>query len=89
MSWLSKFFGGGDAPASPAAEPVEHDGFAITPNPAKVADGWRVQGTIEKDGRTHTLIRADTLRDRDAAVAVTVMKARQMIDQMGARIFDS
>jgi hypothetical protein len=88
MSWFSKLFGGGSAPASPASEPVEYEGFLITPDPAKVADGWRVQGTIEKDGRSHTLIRADTLRDRDGAVEATLTKARQTIDQMGERLLD-
>lgn len=87
MSLLSRLFGGPAKEKAPAAEPIDYKGFAVTPDPAKVSDGWRIGATIEKDGRSHTLIRADTLRDRDGAVEASIMKARQMIDQQGERLF--
>jgi hypothetical protein len=86
--FLSRLFGGG-APRTPEPEPSQdYKGYAITPNPASVSDGFRIGATIEKDGRRHELIRADILRDRDGAVEASVAKARQMIDQLGERLFD-
>ena len=37
--------------------------------------------------KTHHLIRADVARGYDEACALSVMKAKQMIDQMGDGIF--
>jgi hypothetical protein len=89
MSILSRLFGGGASKEeAPSAAAEEYEGFAITPAPAKTGGGWRIGATIEKDGRRHDLIRADTLGDRDAAVEASVMKARQIIDQQGDRLFD-
>ncbi|TFL17327.1 HlyU family transcriptional regulator [Jannaschia formosa] len=87
MSILKKIFGGGAS--EPAALPSEeYKGYTITPAPQKTGDGFRVAATIEKDGRTHQLIRADTLRDHDGAVDASILKAKQVIDQQGDRIFD-
>lgn len=88
MGLLSRLFGrgGGDASA-PAADAVEHHGYTITPVPQQAGGQWRVSATIEKDGRTHHLIRADTLTDRDQCADVSVAKARQVIDEQGERLF--
>jgi hypothetical protein len=48
---------------------------------------YRVAARIEKDGRTHDLIRADTMASLDDAVALSLTKARQMIDEQGDRLF--
>jgi hypothetical protein len=87
--FLKRLFGSGGADAPKAAPgPSEvYQGFAITPDPAEAEGGWRIGATIEKDGRTHVLIRADTLRDRGAAIEASVAKARQVIDQQGDGIF--
>ena len=87
MSLLSRLFGG-RAKEAPAAPSEEYRGFAIRPDPAKADDGWRIRALVEKDGRSHELIRADTLRDRESAAEASVLKAKQMIDQVGERIFD-
>lgn len=86
MSLLSRLFGG-RAP-DPARAPENHNGFAITPDPQPDGGRWRVTATIEKDGRTHRLIRADVLETRDAAEQVSLDKAKQMIDEQGERLFD-
>lgn len=90
MSILSKLFGGG-ASAKPSVEPVEYEGFAITPEPIKEGPVYRVSATITKDVdgelKTHKLIRADTLESLDAASEASTAKARQMIDEQGIRIF--
>ena len=89
MSLLSKLFGGGGA--APEAEPEEYDGFKITPTPAKEGPRYRIGALIEKeiDGalQSHTLIRADTLDDLQGAKDASVGKAKQLIDQMGDRLF--
>ncbi len=90
MGWLSKLFGGGgggeDAPAKPAAS-EDYKGFTVTPNPMREGGQFRIAAKIEKDGRVHQLIRADTVGSQDEAVALSMGKARQMIDEQGERLF--
>ncbi len=86
MALFSKLFGGGKAPAPTPQE--NYEGFAITPTPEKEANGWRIAARIEKDGKTHTLIRADVIQSKDQADAASVTKAKQMIDEQGERLFD-
>ena len=91
MSLLSRLFGGGGAP-KPRHAPETYKDFAITPDPAREGSRFRIRARIEKEiggeTKTHTLIRADTLEDEDAAVAASVGKARQLIDEQGDRLFD-
>jgi hypothetical protein len=90
MPLLSKLFGGGSKePPQPTA--IEYAGFRIYPDPVSEDGGFRLAARIEmgegESLKTHNLIRADVIRDRDQAVEAAVAKAKQMIDQMGARIF--
>lgn len=88
MSLLSKLFGSrSKAPEGPAQKPEEYNGFTITPTPIKDGSGWRISALIEKDGRSHTLIRADTIADLDQAAAASTAKAKRMIDEQGDRLF--
>ena len=93
MSLLSRLFGkGGDAPKSrPKGEPIVHDGFDIYPLPTAEGGQHRICALIEKvvDGekRSHWMIRADLLNDRDAAVEASLLKAKSLIDQQGEGIF--
>lgn len=84
MSLLSKLFGGGSASTT---EPEVYKDYAITAVPEKESNGWRLAAKIEKDGKTHHLIRADVIQDKDAADAASIAKARQMIDEQGERLF--
>ena len=90
MSLLSRLFGGGND-RSEAPEPVEYEGFRIMPEPIGEDGQYRIAARIEAevDGetRSHHMIRADVLRDRDDAVAASVNKAKQLIDQQGQRLF--
>ncbi|WGH79298.1 HlyU family transcriptional regulator [Jannaschia ovalis] len=87
MSLLSRLFGG-RREAEPTAAPSEsYQGYTITPDPIAAGGEFRIAAVIEKDGRRHELIRADTLRDREAAVAASLGKARQVIDEQGESIF--
>ena len=87
MSFLSKLFGGAQKqPSAPAT--IDHNGFTITPAPQKEGGQWRIAATISKDGKTHQLIRADTLGSEGAAIDATVLKAKQVIDQLGDSLFN-
>lgn len=90
MSIFSKLFGGGE-PSEPAGPNEIYKGFRIFAEPAKEGSRFRVGARIEMDDgddtRTHHLIRADVLETRELAVEVSVSKARQVIDEQGARIF--
>lgn len=90
MSILSRLFGKGKGEAA-AAEPEEHKGFFIFPEPYADAGVYRVAARIEKEIggelKTHSLVRADTCNDIDTAKSLSVMKAVQLIDQMGERLF--
>lgn len=86
MSIFKKLFGGG-ASSAPEARPETYEGFTITPNPIREGATWRIAALIEKDGKSHQLIRADTLESHDVAADVSLAKARQMIDEQGDRLF--
>jgi hypothetical protein len=93
MSFWKKLFGGGDGAeaARPAADPVEHKGYTITPTPFQEAGQYQTCGVItrEIDGevKSHRFIRADRFQSMDEAVETTIRKARQVIDEQGDRIF--
>lgn len=85
MSLLKKLFKGGSA--SKKVEPVTHNGFEIFPEPEKETNGYRIAARIEKDGQSHMMIRADTYSSLETAVDASTAKAKQVIDQMGDKIF--
>lgn len=85
MSLFSKLFGGGKMPDTSPAETYKD--YAITAVPQKEASGWRLAARIEKDGQEHTLIRADVIASKEEADAASIAKAKQMIDEQGARLF--
>ncbi len=88
MSILSRLFGGSSAPEP---EPDIYKDFRIFPVPVKEAGGYRIAARIEKDvageTRVHQLLRADTVQSEEDAVAFSVRKARQVIDEQGDAIF--
>jgi hypothetical protein len=83
--------GGGDRPEGPAAPAVEYKGYRIKPAPYPNNGQYQTAGSIEKDTpegiKEHRFIRADTYGSRDDAIAFTILKAKQIIDQQGDRIF--
>ena len=92
MSFWKSLFGGGAAKTEKAAEPVEYNGFTIRPAPYQAEGQYQTAGTIAKEiggvMREHKFIRADRHPAFDDAVSFSQSKARQMIDQMGDRLFD-
>ena len=80
------------ASETPRAEAsVEYKGYMITAAPEHGPAGWRVAGTISKEisgsRRVHQFDRADASPDREVIVAMTIEKAKRVIDEQGARIF--
>ncbi|MEO1733973.1 MAG: HlyU family transcriptional regulator [Pseudomonadota bacterium] len=92
MSFLSKLFGGGGGSSSSEAEAETYKDFSIVPAPVREGSKWRIAARIEKEIggtlKTHHLIRADMLDDANSAAEASVRKAKQVIDEQGARIFD-
>ena len=82
----------GKSPRVEEAEPVEHQGYTIRPAPFEAEGQYQVAGVIEKTfesgPKSHRFIRADRMATRDEAVAFTIVKAKQVIDQQGERIFE-
>ena len=91
MSLLSRLFGGGGSKPEPKAETIAYNGFRITPEPMPAEGQFRIAALIEAevDGemKTHHLVRADVIRDREEAEQASIRKAKQMIDEQGARLF--
>ncbi len=86
---LSPGSGASEKPRADAS--VEYNGYTITPAPEKEPGGWRLVGTISKgtgrDRKVHQLVRADTSPDREAIVAMTIAKAKRIIEEQGDRLF--
>jgi len=86
---FSKLFGKKPAPE---VEPEHYNDFAIYPAAQKADGGYRLAARVEKqvgdDLKTHHLIRADVLNTQEAANDAGIAKAKQLIDQMGDRLFD-
>ncbi len=94
---ISKFMRGlgasGEGEASgQAAEPVAYKDFLIHPAPRREGSHWHIAGSIvseaDPQGPAHEFIRADTFTSLDEAVHFTVIKARQIIDERGKKLFD-
>ena len=92
LGFLKNVLGGGADNREPEpADPMEHDGFTIVATPRKATSGWSTEGRIGKvvDGEAKEIhfIRADTSTSREAAITLSVSKARKIIDEQGERIF--
>jgi len=96
---LGKLFGGsgsGEAGAggdgASDADAVEHDGYTIVPAPIKEGGQYRTAGrilrTVDGEERQARFIRADNHADRQAAIDHSIGKARQIIAEQGAGLFE-
>jgi hypothetical protein len=91
--FLSKLFGGGSkTSAAPAGEREVYNGFEIEPRPKAGGGSYNVAGVIrregEPDGPAHEFIRADTFPNVEEAIRFSVIKAKQIIDQKGDKMFN-
>ena len=91
MPFWSRLFGGKPAEEPASAPAEEHKGFRITPKPIREGGQYRVAARIEKDVagnlRVHELVRADSIASLDEARALSLAKARQVIDEQGEGLF--
>jgi hypothetical protein len=76
-----------------AADAVEYKGYRIRPVPYKSGSQYQTAGVIEKDTasgtREHRFVRAESHPGKQDAVEFSILKARQIIDQQGERMFDA
>ena len=89
-SLFGKLFTASEDEGTPGAS-VDYQGYKITPQPKPQGGQFYTAGRIEKefpDGvKEHYFIRADTHAGKDAAMQHAVVKARQIIDEQGERLF--
>lgn len=89
--FLGRVFKGSNGGSAGGATEL-YQGFDIQALPVHETNGWRVSGVISKtvDGeeKSHRFERADTCMDEESASAMTLRKARQLIDERGESIFD-
>ena len=89
LAWLAA--GATGEPAGVTAPAVDYKGYRILAAPYRTKDQYQTAGSIEKDTpegtKSHAFIRADTYSNRDDAIAFTISKAKQIIDQQGDRMF--
>ncbi len=72
---------------------VEYKGYTIRPLPRQQGSQWLTAGVIKKqfaDGvKEHQFIRADILSTKDDAEAYSLGKAKQIIDEVGDKLFQN
>jgi hypothetical protein len=90
-AWSRLASGEAGASEGPAVAAVEYNGYRIKPAPYLAKGQYQTAGSIEKDTpegvKEHRFIRADTYASRDDAIAFTISKAKQIVDQQGDAIF--
>ncbi len=73
-------------------EEVIHGDYRIRPEPFEQDGRWITAGVIIRDTpegrREYRFVRADSHASAEQALAFSVTKARQIIDQLGDRLFD-
>jgi len=94
MSFWKSLFGGGSSESAGEGQPsapVEYNGFTIRAAPHKAEGQYQTCGIVEKEvngvRKEHKFIRADRHASYDDAVEFSLAKARQIVDQMGERMF--
>ncbi len=95
MSFLKSLFGrraaSEEAKAPDPAHAMDYKSFVITAAPFKNEGQFQTAGTIEKDidgtRQVHKFLRADRHASFEDAVAFTLRKGCQIIDEQGDRVF--
>jgi hypothetical protein len=89
--WKSLFGGSSESADGKPSAPVDYNGFSIRAAPYKAEGQYQTAGVITKEVggvlKEHKFIRADRHASYDDAVAFSLGKARQIVDQQGERMF--
>jgi hypothetical protein len=92
MSFWKKLFGGGGGESAPKqSEPEDYKGYVLRAAPFDAEGQFQTAGSISKEiggeTKTHEFIRADRHASYEEAVSFALMKARQIVDEQGDRVF--
>ena len=93
MSFWKKLFGSGPVEEAEGTQgaPEEYKGFTIRAAPFKFEGQFQTAGVVEKEiagvRKEHKFIRADRHASYDDAVAFSLSKARQLVDEQGEQMF--
>jgi hypothetical protein len=91
MSFWKSLFGGGAASTASPAKSEDYNGYTLWSAPVAEGGQFQLAGRITKtvDGveKEHTFMRADRFTSREDAESFGLVKARQIVDQSGDRIF--
>ncbi|MFM9938332.1 MAG: HlyU family transcriptional regulator [Hyphomicrobiaceae bacterium] len=94
MSFWKSLFGGSKSSESGAPRTLreaEHKGFRIEAQPFLEGGQYQLSGRICKEiagiTQEHRFIRADRFATAEEAAEFTLIKARQIIDQQGDKLF--
>jgi len=85
--------GPGDAGAAPApmGPALEYNGYTIQPAPRREGGQWLTAGVISKDfpegPKSQHFVRAETHAGAEQARDFAVIKAKQIIDERGDKLF--
>lgn len=95
MSFLKRLFGGGGSEGASDAPAAREDykGYTVEATPFAAEGQFQVCGTIAKtidgEAKRHRFIRADRFASKEEAASFSLVKARQIIDQNGDRVFQT
>lgn len=93
MGSIRNLFSGGSASKPPQAAnaPDRYKDCLIYAEPISEGGQWRLAGRIVKGegdaAKEHKFIRADIFANREEVEAMTLRKARQIIEEQGDRLF--
>lgn len=91
MSFLKKLFGGDGQRDIDGGEPVEHKGYTIRATPYQEGGQYQTCGVISKEiegeVKEHRFVRADRTTSLDEAIAISLRKGRQIVDEQGDAAF--
>lgn len=92
MGILNRLFGGSGGSGEKPREAVEHNGYRIRPAPFEAEGQYQTAGYIQKDfpegTREHHFIRAERHMSADDAATYAVTKGKQIVDDLGDKVFD-
>ena len=83
--------GDGEAAAAPLGPAVEYSGYSIQPAPRREHGHWLTAGVISKDSpegaKSQHFVRAETHASPEQARDFAIIKAKQIIDERGDKLF--